>query len=140
MPDDINKRFKLLREKCNKSQEEFGKALGISKSGVSDIENGRRRVTEQHIIMLRNWNEFKINEDWVRTGNGDVFLNPEKADIAFNHFGYLMGNASAQKKAVLSALIEMMYHFPDDKWNYVFEQFNNCLEIANNQNDLPGES
>lgn len=123
----INDRFKTLREACGKSQEAFGKALGITRSGVSEIESGRRNVTEQHIIMLRNWIEYPVNEDWLRTGKGEMFLRPDAEDIIFNHFGYLMGNASNQKKAILSALIEMLYHFPDDKWDYVFKQFEKCL-------------
>ena len=79
--DPINERFKVLRKECNKTQTEWGKILGIQTSGISDIEKGRRRVTEQHIIMLRNWNEFKINEKWLRTGEGEMFLIPQKNDL-----------------------------------------------------------
>lgn len=74
MSESINDRFRLLRKACKKSQEDLGKVIGITKSGVSDIESGRRNVTEQHIIMLRNWSEFNINEDWLRTGKGDMFI------------------------------------------------------------------
>lgn len=133
-----NDRFRLLRKACGKSQEDFGKALGLSKSGVSDIENGRRNVTEQHVIMLKNWAEFPVNEEWIRTGKGgdeNMFLKPTPMGAAFNHFGYIMGNASAQKKAVLSALVEMMYRFPDDEWNYIFEQFEGCLKDAHKKKD-----
>ena len=49
----MNSRIKELRKSLDKSQEEFGKILGLSKSGVSEIEAGRRNVTEQHIIMLK---------------------------------------------------------------------------------------
>lgn len=79
--DPINERFKVLRKQCNKTQTEWGKILGIQTSGISDIEKGRRRVTEQHIIMLRNWNDFKINEKWLRTGEGEMFLTPQKNDL-----------------------------------------------------------
>lgn len=71
--DTINDRFKILRKACNKSQEEFGKILGLSKSGVSDIENGRRNVTDQHLIMLSNWQEKPININWLKTGKGEAF-------------------------------------------------------------------
>ena len=60
----------------------------------------------------------------------------DSMDIAFNRFGHIMGNASNQKKAVLAALVEMMYYFPDDKWDYVYKQFENCLNEAHNK---PGE-
>lgn len=69
--ETINERFRRLRIQCDKSQEEFGKILGLTRSGVSDIENGRRDVNERHIIMLSNWKEVHINIDWLRNGGPD---------------------------------------------------------------------
>lgn len=80
---DINIRFKKLREECQRSQEEFGKILGLTKSGVSDIERGKRNVTKQHLVMLSNWKEKRINIDWMETGNGDIFIElPEEDETA----------------------------------------------------------
>lgn len=67
----MNDRIKELRKAMNLSQEKFGELLGITKSGVSDIESGRRKVTDQHVIMLVN---NGVNEEWLRTGNGDMFI------------------------------------------------------------------
>ena len=67
----MNDRIKELRKAMNLSQEKFGELLGITKSGVSDIESGRRKVTDQHVIMLAN---NGVNEEWLRTGNGDMFV------------------------------------------------------------------
>lgn len=69
--ETINDRLRQLRVKCGKSQEEFGKILGLTRSGVSDIENGRREVNERHIIMLSNWKEVRVNIDWLRNGGPD---------------------------------------------------------------------
>lgn len=71
----MNERLKELRKALRLSQEKFGELLGITKSGVSDIESGRREVTEKHIIMLKN---NGVNEDWIRTGNGDMFVKKTK--------------------------------------------------------------
>lgn len=68
----MNDRIKELRKAMNLSQEKFGELLGITKSGVSDIESGRRKVTDQHVIMLVN---NGVNEEWLRTGNGDMFVS-----------------------------------------------------------------
>ena len=76
--DAINQRLHELRKLCGKSQEEFGKVLGITKSGVSGIENGRRKVTAQHLIMLGNWAERPVNTAWLRTGEGEPFLAPTR--------------------------------------------------------------
>ena len=75
--DAINIRFKEMRKTCKKTQAEFGKVLGISSSGVADIETGRRNVTEKHLIMLSNWDEYNVNIDWLRTGSGEMFLPTE---------------------------------------------------------------
>lgn len=69
--ETINDRFRRLRIRCEKSQEEFGKILGLTRSGICDIENGRRDVNERHIIMLSNWTEKHVNIDWLRNGGSD---------------------------------------------------------------------
>lgn len=75
--EEINVRFKELRKACKKNQIDFGKALGISSSGVANIETGQRKVTEKHLLALSHWEEFNVNIDWLRTGNGEMFLPTE---------------------------------------------------------------
>ena len=72
--DAINERFKELRKACRKNQTDFGRALGITASGVADIANGRRNVTDKHLVMLGNWDEYNVNIEWLQTGAGDMFL------------------------------------------------------------------
>lgn len=82
--ETINDRFKRLRKESNKTQEEWGRILGITRPGVADIESGRRNVTEKHLIMLSNWHERKVNIEWLRTGEGgtdNMFLQPEENDL-----------------------------------------------------------
>lgn len=83
--DTINERFKRLRKSCTLNQEEWGKILGISRAGVSDIESGRRNVTNKHIRLLSS-NPIHgkyINEDWLRDGTGEMFLPvPEEDEVA----------------------------------------------------------
>lgn len=75
--DAINKRLIQLRKACHKNQADFGKAIGLARSGVAAIEAGQRSVTEKHLTMLSNWDEYNVNIDWLRTGNGDMFLPVE---------------------------------------------------------------
>lgn len=67
---DINERFKQLRKSLGLSQEELGNKIGLSKSGISNIESGTRNVTDKHIKLICS--EFPINEDWLRTGTGKM--------------------------------------------------------------------
>lgn len=81
----MNIRFKELRKKFKFTQGEFGEILGITTSGVSDIESGRRNVTEQHIklLCLKPIQGKYVNEEWLRTGEGAMFLQlPEEDEVA----------------------------------------------------------
>lgn len=69
---EINKRFIVLRKELGLSQRKIGESIGLSNSGISNIENGIRSVTEQHIKLLCA--EFDVNEEWLRTGEGEMFV------------------------------------------------------------------
>lgn len=64
--ESINDRVKKLRLKLHMSQEEFGKAIGLSKSGISNIESGTRGIRDSHIKLLCS--TFNVDETWLRTG------------------------------------------------------------------------
>lgn len=52
---------------------EFGAALGISSGAVSSIETGYRNVTDKHIKLICA--AFPtVSEQWIRTGDGDMFV------------------------------------------------------------------
>lgn len=61
----------LLRKKLKLSQEEFGGRLGVGKSAISYLESGRSKLTEQMILLICK--EFNVNEEWLRTGEGEMF-------------------------------------------------------------------
>lgn len=65
-------RVKELRKALGLTMEKFGNRLGVTKVAISNIERGNRKLTEQ---MLRSiCREFDVNEDWLRTGEGEMFL------------------------------------------------------------------
>lgn len=76
MIPDINKRLRELREKTGRTQGEWAKIMGLSRSGVTSIESGQRNVTDKHIKLLtvEPIDGKYINEEWIRTGEGDMFL------------------------------------------------------------------
>lgn len=70
--DSINTRIKQIRNLLHMSQEEFGKAIGLSKSGISNIEKGERGIRDTYINTICK--EFSINMQWLRTGIGEPLL------------------------------------------------------------------
>jgi transcriptional regulator with XRE-family HTH domain len=67
----MNERLKQLRVALGLSQEEFGKRIHVQKGHVSSMESGARNITSRTIIDVCR--EFNVNEEWLRTGSGDMF-------------------------------------------------------------------
>lgn len=63
---EIKERIIQLRKQLNLSQEKFGKEIGLSKSGISNIENGTRTISDTHIKIICS--TFGVSEEWLRTG------------------------------------------------------------------------
>ena len=120
--EDINVRFKELRKACKKNQSNFGKVLGISASGITDIEAGRRRVTEKHLIMLSNWDEYNINIDWLQTGQGEMFLPTETDTLETLRKEY---NLTEQQFNFVSNFLRMPESEKDMVFNFLSSIFNN---------------
>lgn len=114
MIPDINKRFRELRKMCKKSQEEWADIMGLSRSGIADIEAGRRNVTEKHIKLLsiESIDGKYINEDWLRTGDGDPFKKLTRNQVITDFAADLIKEDDSFK----SRLIEALAKLGDDDW------------------------
>ena len=74
-----NERVKLVRNEKSLTQDDFGNAIGVTRAAIANIENGKRNVTDQ---MRRSiCREFGVNEDWLLTGEGDMFAHTAASDV-----------------------------------------------------------
>lgn len=71
-------RIKELRNILRMKQTEFGNKISVKQAYFSNIENARRPATDKIIslICLQTWNGKRVNEVWLRTGIGDIFIEP----------------------------------------------------------------
>ena len=60
------------------------KKLVTHKVGLCDIEHNRCQVSERLIISICQ--TFYVNEEWLRTGNGEIFKNNKKQTEFFEIF------------------------------------------------------
>lgn len=67
----MNERIKQLRKALGLSGEKFGEPLGIQRAAVSNLENGRSKLTDQAILAICHI--YNVNEERLRTGNGQMF-------------------------------------------------------------------
>lgn len=71
----INDRIKVLRKHLGLNQTDFGEKVGIAQGHMTNIETGRREVTEKSIKVICL--QFNVNEEWLRTGEGEMFVEDD---------------------------------------------------------------
>lgn len=80
--DKLNKRLKELRTNLKLSQEELGNSIGIkSRAHISSLENGTRTITDRIINDICK--TYNVNENWFRTGEGEMFVPIDADDEYF---------------------------------------------------------
>ena len=71
----IGERIKQLRKELGLTQEKFADRIGLKRNSVALIELGRETSDQTIFAICR---EFRVNEEWLRTGAGEMFIpSPE---------------------------------------------------------------
>jgi transcriptional regulator with XRE-family HTH domain len=80
---NVNNRIKEVRTKLKITQQEFADRIGCSRSGLANYEVGRNEPINSVIVAICR--EFNVNEEWLRTGKGEMFapVNRDKEIEAF---------------------------------------------------------
>ena len=68
-------RVKEIRKSLGLTTEKFGEKLGIQRSAVSKIENGRCALTDANIKAICR--EFGVDYIWLTTGEGEMFVDSD---------------------------------------------------------------
>ena len=70
----------MARKALNLTQIEFGDKVGISQGHLTSIESGKRTVTDKSVIAICA--TFGINEEWLRTGTGEMFIASDSTIVS----------------------------------------------------------
>lgn len=98
----MNERIRELRKTLGLTMEEFGKRIGIKKSSISLIENGKNGTTDQTVLSICR--EFNVNEQWLRTGEGEMFLNSRQSALDRLAEEYRLDE---RKKALVASFLQL---------------------------------
>ena len=105
-----NERVKELRKSLGLTQEKFGERVGLKKSAISQIESGVNGVTDQ--LRLAVFREFNVNEDWLRTGEGSMFVELDEDEEITKFLGDILSDQPDFRRRLISVLSRMT----PDEW------------------------
>lgn len=107
----MNERIKKLRKTKGLTLEQFGLKVGVGKTAISNIEAGNRNVTEQMFKSICR--EFNVNEVWLRTGEGEMFIEITRDEQIATFVGSIQANEDDTFK---KRFISMLSVLDESEW------------------------
>lgn len=97
----MNTRIKDLRKHLGLTQSEFGEKIGLKGNTITNYENNLRTPSDAVIYSICR--EFNVSERWLRTGEGEMFMQLSRADEIAAYVGRVLRDESAfyQQKLLL---------------------------------------
>ncbi len=130
----VGERIKKIRLNRDMTMEQFGEKIGVSKSTISNIENGNRNATTHMIKSICR--EFNVTENWLRTGEDDVSLNQE-GDFFLDDFVRQKGGTEEDLE-----LVKAYFDLPAEVRKILLKHFrerllNNSETSSHDYSDIP---
>ncbi|MCI6358470.1 MAG: helix-turn-helix domain-containing protein [Clostridiales bacterium] len=114
----MGERIKQLRQALGMTQQEFADHLHIKRGAVANYEVGRN-ASDTVIAMICR--EYNVSETWLRTGEGDMFLQRSTEDEIAAFMGDVLKDEPDNfRRQFIAALARM-----DDSGWAVLEKFIN---------------
>lgn len=96
-------RIKKLRKELDLTQKAFADRIGMKQNTIAQYEMGRTIPSDAIIFSICR--EFDVNEDWLRTGNGEMFVEMTEQDKVMKYTGLLLKDEDSVIASAIQTLI-----------------------------------
>lgn len=111
----LGQRIKSIRIGNGLTQDEFGARIGIGKSSISSMESDKSNPSDQTIRSICR--EFGVNEEYLRTGEGDIFVTRPGSQILEGELRAFLGAERCTDFA--ERLIRVLIRVPPSYWTII---------------------
>ena len=130
----MNSRINTIRKQVGLTQEEFGKRLNLSRNYVWMLERGEREPSDRTIMDICD--KFRVNESWLRFGEGDMFVSRTREEEIAEFMGELIDGPNNFKKRLVSVLANL----DEDGWQLLADMAEKLARDAEEeQKKNPGQ-
>lgn len=110
----MKNRIRELRKELGLTQSEFGSRLGVKGNTVTGYESGTRVPSDAIIFSICR--EFDVNEEWLRTGSGDMFITKTRSQEIVDFMSELMNDPDDSFKR---RFIESVAQLSEEEWKVI---------------------
>ncbi len=123
----MKERLRQLRKALDITQQEFADRIGIKRNSYANYETGRN--TPIDAIILSICREFNVNEEWLRTGEGEMFEELTEQQKILKYTALLLKDKDSAIANAIQTLI-VTYEQLDDTSKATLEKI--ALQYINN--------
>jgi len=99
-------RIKEIRKALGLTLDKFGERVGVKKSALSSLENGRTNLTDQ--LALSICREYNVNPEYLSGDSDQMFLQMSRSDQLAAFFGDVLRDEEDEfRRRFISALAQM---------------------------------
>lgn len=98
----MNERIKEVRKSLGLTQQEFADRIGVKRNTVATYEGGRNIPIDSVVSLICK--EFNVNEEWLRTGEGEMFQDLSQGELAARVVGEALANDNEFIQSVFISL------------------------------------
>lgn len=118
----LNERINYLIKSLGMKKTAFAEKLNVSQAFVSQLCSGVKQPSERTIQDICT--KFNVNEEWLRTGKGEIFIRLSRNDEISKFVGELM---KEEEDSFKNRLIAGLAALDDTGWD-VLETFLNSIQ------------
>lgn len=107
----MDERIKELRKALGFTQQQFADRIGVKRNTVGQYEIGRNPPTDTVITLICR--EFSVNEDWLRNGEGEMFVPKSRNEELFE---FVTKVAEGPKNDIRAKFLTVMSRLTDEQW------------------------
>jgi len=96
-------RVREVRKTLGLTLDKFGGHIGIKKSALSSIENGKSNLTDANIKSICR--EFGVDYIWLTTGEGNMFVDSD--DDFIEKIDRIMASEDDARKNIFKFMLEL---------------------------------
>lgn len=124
----MNERIRKLRKHLDLTQREFGERLGIKGTTIANYELGRNEPLDAVLSLICR--EFNVNEEWLRNGTGEMFVELDKEDLLMEWAGRVLGTETATFK---KNFVKMLMSLTEDEWEFLERKAKELVSYENEE-------